>query len=281
MEKAWVLDILKEVAEKQKSQFYKNVKNKIIFGNPDWIRVNHLFHDVFEQYYREAVLGRWYDPCHVCYSTLFAINLIERGEASKLVVPAIIMHDLGYYSSLVDKENWSSLNARIIHMQEGAALAAKILAVEDEFDFDEVERIVGMVASHDNKYLGIPTNDPDRLALRDADRAWVMHPLSFYKDWASKFGKGEDLSALDLFQSRLTSFYGSGEVYPQEWGKTERPDKEDMAQSPPTTKLAKEWRDRQFAARFYEIRNQISRDPETFRKAIEDNIRAELAVGRG
>lgn len=44
--------------------------------------------------------------------------------------------------------------------------------------------------------------------------------------------------------------------------------------------LAKQWRDTQFENRFQEIRENIVSDPEVFRKAIQENIKSELVVGR-
>jgi len=39
-----------------------------------------------------------------------------------------------------------------------------------------------MKLSTDNPYLGIEIEGKDRLGLRDCDRVWVMHLLSFYKE---------------------------------------------------------------------------------------------------
>ena len=275
----WMLGALKELAERFKPRIVRNVRKEIERSPLDYPT---LFDHVFERFYSKTDSeGRWHDPYHIAYSTLFAVKLVCAGEAPPLVIPATSLHDIGYHSLLVDKENWSSKNSRIIHMQEGSGMAAEMLLGFYGITEKDFGAIVGMVASHDNGYLGIPTTDANRLALRDADRAWVMHPLSFYKDWVSKLRKGENLSLLDLFHSRLTSFYGLGESYPQEWGRTEKPDKEDAIQSPPSTKLAKEWRNRQFAACFDEIQNNISSDAKTFRETIERHIRAELSAGRG
>ena len=275
-----VIKVLKEVAGEFLPELFQRVRTELGELGARNLR---LLDYVFVRYYyqKDEMGGRWYDPYHVAYSTLFAVKLVQAREASPLIVPGIILHDIGYYSPLVDKENWASKNNRIIHMQEGSGMAAEILITNGGFDASEVGAIVGMVVSHDNGYLGITTKDPDRLALRDADRIWVMHPLSFYKDWSSKHQKGEELSLLDLFRSRLISFYGPEEVYSVEWGRVANPDKEDVSQSPPSTNLAKEWRDRQFAAHWQEIQQNILSSREVFQKHIEEHIRAELAAGRG
>lgn len=275
----WMLDVLKETAEKFKPQIINAVRNKIGESSREYLS---LFDHVFELFYSEKdSSGRWYDPYHVAYSTLFAVELVRDREASPLVVPAIILHDIGYHSLLVDKENWSSKNSRIIHMQEGTGMAAEILIMNGGFSASDVGAIVGMVASHDNGYLAIQTYEADRLALRDADRMWVMHPISFYKDWFSKKIKGENLSLLDLFRSRLVSFYGPNEMIPLGVKRTTEPDKEDAIQTTPSTFLARHWRDVQFESRFHEIQDNIVESLEHFRRRIEFNIQSELIVGRG
>lgn len=271
-----LLTVLKETMVKFRHQMINNTGDEILNLSTENFR---LFGYVFGVYSAKTISGRWYDFYHMAYSTLFAVKLVESGQASPLVVPAIILHDIGWCSPFVDKESWTSKNSRIIHMQEGSAMTAEILS--GRYTASEIGKIVGMVASHDNGYLGINTNNPDRLALRDADRAWVMHPISFYKDWIFKIQQGEKLSLLDLFQLRLASFYGPNETYPKEWGRSEKPDGEDAFQSPPFTRLAKKLRDNQFAARFGEIQNDITCDADKFREAIENHIRAELSVGRG
>lgn len=270
-----MIDVLKEVAEKFKPEVIGKATYQLKRWSPESLE---LFRHIYGSYYKDVMLGRWYDPYHVAYSTLFAVKLVEFKEASPLIVPAIILHDIGYYSPLVDKANWASKNSRIIHMQEGAGLAAEILSTIGGFTASEIGKIVGMVASHDNGYLGIPTTDGDRLALRDADRAWVMHPLSFYKDWIAKRRGGEKLSLSDLFQSRVASFYLPEEIHSGR--RAEVPDKEDAIQTSPFTNLAKKWRDIQFESRFNEIQESIIDNLEHFRRRVEWEIRSELTLGR-
>lgn len=268
-----MLEILKEAAEKYRLTIIEKAKNAATEISLLYLMISNR---VFENFYSKAnSVGRWYDPCHVAYSLLFAAALVRSGEASSLIVPAAALHDIGYHSVLVDKENWSAENSRVLHMQEGAAMAAEILVGSYFFNAAEIGAIVSMVGTHDNGYLGIKTSDRDRLALRDADRAWVMHPLSFYKDWIFKRKNGENLSLLDLFQSRLASFYGPNETYPAYWGKSYNVDKEDAIQSPPVTKLAKELRDQQFSTRFQEIENDVAKSVDIFRRFLTESLEAE------
>ena len=164
-------------------------------------------------WYADPVRRRWYDPFHICYSTLFAIDLVAAENAGPAIVPAVLLHDIGYAALFAagGKTAWRDAASRITHMQEGAALAARVLA-ELEFSPEETETIVGMVAVHDNPYLGIPLQGDRRLLMRDCDRAWVMHPLSFYKDWSAK---GDDDPNRDLpffLAVRRVHFFGDSEA---------------------------------------------------------------------
>ena len=257
MEHEWMLDVLKELAEKFQPELFQRVRKEL---EP---RESRLLDDVFETYYqKEKSRSRWYDPYHVLSSTIFAVHLRESDEpVSPLIVPAIILHDIGYIV-LPDeaKEKWNVAQNRILHMQEGAAIAAKSLAQIDLYNPFEIGIIVEMVATHDNGYLGIKTRDQDCLALRDADRIWVMHLISFYKDWISKRREKEDFSLQDLISQREISFY-----------------KEEI----PFTNLAKQWIDRQLQIRGQEIQDSICHNENIFREYAESHIQSEIVAGRG
>lgn len=247
-----LINILKEIVDKFQPELLKQVVNTLNS------RESRLLNAVFRDYYYQGE-GRWYDPYHILVSTNFAVKCKEVPEqVSSLIVPAIILHDIGYFA-LADKESWDAPQSRIIHMQEGTALAAKILVEVGGYSAKDIGIIVGMIATHDNPYLGILITDLDRLALRDADRMWVMHFLSFYKDWISKRKKQESFSLTDLYELQMNSFYEK-EV--------------------PYTCLAGCWRDRQFAIRHQEIKKDIIKNETIFWNYAEEHLRTELKAGR-
>lgn len=131
--------------------------------------------------------SRWYDPYHIVVSTMFALEMGHRdlvnGRDKNLLVLATLLHDQGYYA-VKDKSRWTGKESRTIHMQEGAASAAEWLCGKG-LQEGELGRVVGAIAVHDNPYIGLSLGRDDvlRKALRDCDRVWVMHVLSFYKDW--------------------------------------------------------------------------------------------------
>lgn len=252
MDKIELMAILRELTEKFQPKLFRKVREEL-----DRREVN-LIDYVFEHYYRkDEISGRWYDPYHILFSTDFALKLVGNNQRiSPLIVPAIILHDIGY-SALTNeaKADWNASQNRIVHMQEGASMAAKALVHVGGFNSDEIGDIVGIVASHDNLILGIQTNNPLRLSLIDTDRIWVMHFISFWKDFISETGHAEDLSPLDLFQIRQPQFYKN--IIPH-------------------TSLARQWRDKQFKKRLKEIQDKITQDRSVFQEYAEKAINSKM-----
>lgn len=133
--------------------------------------------------FRDPSRRRWWDPHHALFSAAFACELVAAEGLDRLVVPATLLHDAGY-GAIADKGRWDSRESRILHQQEGTPLAARALA-ECGYSPAELETAVGMVAVHDNPYLGIAIHGRDRLGVRDCDRAWVLCALSFYREVAA------------------------------------------------------------------------------------------------
>lgn len=193
---------LRELAAAVEGRLWEQVRQRIGLA---YGRFDALVDWVAGEYADEA-RRRWYDPLHIAYSTSFALDLVDAGQADPLLIPAILLHDMGYFA-ITDKDAWNRPEVRITHMQEGAALAAEILC-RQRFTPSEVGHIVGLVATHDNPYLGYPLHGTDRLALRDCDRVWVMHLVSFYKDWSSKQPPDRNVDPRRLLAVRRVHFCG-------------------------------------------------------------------------
>ncbi len=207
-----IKQVLRDVASCSEGRVWDGVRERIARG---WRRFEPLGEWVIGEY-SDPAKRRWYDPLHIAYSTQFALDLVEAGEADELVIPAILLHDMGYFA-ITDKDAWNRPEVRITHMQEGAALAAEQLA-RHGFTPAELGRVVGMVATHDNPYLGYPLAGHDRLALRDCDRAWVMHCVSFYKDWSSKQAPDPNINVHRLLAVRRVHFFGDEARGDESWG---------------------------------------------------------------
>jgi hypothetical protein len=213
-----LLPLLRDIAESHKSKWRGSFDAQLdrqLAGLRIGDEIAAIYHRVFCNF-ENPNSSRWYDPYHVLFSTGFALKLVQELRDSipqvELVIPAILLHDVGYYA-VQDKTLWDKKESRTVHMQEGAARAARILwQCGRRLEAEAVEAIVGMVAVHDNPYVGIPIGQaPLRQAVRDCDRVWVMHALSFYKDWHHKqeqyLARSEGIE--DFLADRTVQFYGA------------------------------------------------------------------------
>ena len=223
--------------------------------------------------YQDETKKRWYDPFHILFSTNFAINLLEAENLSRLIVPGIMLHDIGYFA-IEDKTQWSNPESRITHMQEGTALAAKIL-YENDYSANEVEQILGMISVHDNPYIGIAIKGKHRLGLRDCDRVWVMHLLSFYKDFASKSKKYQQPS--EFLQDRIIQFYGWEHPFGTDWSVTiDKIKKNALRIEIPTFAFTRKYVQTQFESRIREQHNaEILNDLHKFKHYLFTQIQRE------
>ena len=212
-----LVQLLRSIAESKRSEWRGNFDARLDKQSSELCLRNEIatiYHRVFRSF-ENLDDSRWYDPYHILFSTGFALRLVQALSESipriDLIVPAVLLHDIGYYA-VQDKTQWSGKESRIVHMQEGAARSARVLwECGGRLEPEEVEDIIGMIAVHDNPYIGIPISQtPLRQALRDCDRVWVMHALSFYKDWHHKKGKYlDDSDVEDFLADRTVQFYGS------------------------------------------------------------------------
>lgn len=194
--------LLKQVIAEREPWIWRSVRERISTGHR---RFERLVDWVIREY-SDASKRRWYDPLHIAYSTSFALDLVEAGEADEWLLPGILLHDMGYFA-ITDKDAWNRPDVRVTHMQEGAAIAAEVLS-QHCFAPHEIGHVVGLVATHDNPYLGYALTDVRRLALRDCDRVWVMHLVSFYKDWSNKKPPDPNCDVRRLLAIRRVHFWG-------------------------------------------------------------------------
>jgi hypothetical protein len=257
-----ILQLLKQTANSHQGKLEERVNERL----DD--RERHVLKWLFEQYKDESK-KRWYDPYHILFSTDFALGLVEEEKLGRLIVPGIILHDVGYFA-LEDKSQWSAKESRITHMQEGVPLAARVLC-ENEFAPIEIEKILGMISVHDNPYIGLSIRGKDRLGLRDCDRIWVMHLFSFYKDWALK-SEGGGLPK-EFLHDRIVQFYGWEHPFGNEWEITvERVIKNAPRIEIPTYNFTQEYVKKQFKYRVQELEDGVLSDADKFRAYLNAQI---------
>ena len=261
-----ILDHLRQVAADHQTKLAQETSERL----DD--REREILKWLFAQYQDESK-RRWYDPYHVLFSTRFALELVEKENLDRLIVTGIMLHDIGYFA-IEDKTEWSTPTSRITHMQEGIALAARVLC-ENDYTAHELEQVLGMVSVHDNPYIGIEIKGKDRLGLRDCDRVWVMHVLSFYKDLVSEGHRYEH--PREFLHDRMAQFYGWRHPFGDEWAITiDRVKKNAPRIEIPTYELTKEYVRRQFEFRIQELRDGgILDEPRVFREYLDHQIEKE------
>ena len=111
------------------------------------------------------------------------------------MVPTIILHDIGW-STIGEKKNvsWKDKEMTVRHMEEGANIAKQIL---EKVGYNQVliKKIVQLVSTHDNAYLGIEQTTIAEKLVRDADACFVLTALGFWKDYhVGSVIKGEKIT---------------------------------------------------------------------------------------
>jgi len=136
--------------------------------------------------------GAWYRPIHNVVVPLAMIDICEKTGASRDLVLAALLHDIGYAGlkipGTLEGAKWDSKDVRETHMAASAQMSHRYLSelrVEGalELSCERIDKLVEIIATHDNPYIGIPLTDHEALLHRDADRAFVISTVSFWKDY--------------------------------------------------------------------------------------------------
>jgi len=267
-----VLTILRRVAAETAPPLWRSVDDRIERRFP---RLGPLARWVQFQYADDARC-RWYDSLHIAFAAEFTLDLLEGGMGDETLLAGVLLHDIGYMA-IPDKEVWNRPEVRVTHMQEGAAMAARVLA-ELGFSPPEIGHVVGLVATHDNPYLGYPLAGNSRLTLRDCDRVWVMHLASFYKDWACKPEGDPNRAPQRLLAVRWAQFHGADPTpLAATWGVDGDVSREAAPRvEVPHLEFTRERVDRLFDRRRAELSDPaFLRDGATFAARVRDAIQGE------
>ena len=151
--------------------------------------------------------SRWWDLMHTEMSIGYLFKIIKeegKEELENVLVPAIILHDVGW-STIGDEKHvsWGGEEMRRKHMEMGAKIAEDVL---NRVGYDPLltKQIVHLVSTHDNTYLGIEQKTYEEKLVRDADACFVLTELSFWKDYHVKSViKGEGLAPAEFFERQV------------------------------------------------------------------------------
>jgi len=135
--------------------------------------------------------GRSYDVPHIEWMMKVAEEIADNeGFDKKILLPIVILHDVGY-SAIADKNpNVKGRETKIIHMREGAVIAENILK-EVSYDPGLAKKIVRYVSVHDNWILGddAPFRECREMALfNDLDFIWPQTSPAAFKETAESMG---------------------------------------------------------------------------------------------
>lgn len=165
---------------------------------------------IFEKIYQLAkpYLNTRNNDIHTEISMKFAYKLLEKeGGNEDIVIPAIILHDIGWKQvpqnlqlrAFGPKAIYPKLNR--IHEIKGVKIAKDILE-KVNYDVYRIEEILEIIEGHDSRKEAISLNDK---IVKDADRLWRNSKEGFQID-IERFG-GTFVEGLNRIRSNLHKWF--------------------------------------------------------------------------
>ena len=148
---------------------------------------------VFRQIYQLAkpYLSTRHNDMHTSISMRFARDLLRaEGGLESIVMPAIILHDVGWKKVPEDLQlkafgpNATSPEINRTHEKEGVRIAGDILA-KVHYDKEKISEILDIIDGHDSRKKAISLNDR---IVKDADKLWRYTKRGFHID-IERFGE--------------------------------------------------------------------------------------------
>ena len=207
--------------------------------------------------------GAWYRPIHNVVVPCAMIAIVEKTGASRNLVLAAMLHDIGYAGlkipGTLEGAAWDAKDVRESHMAAGAEMSRRFLKEKQEsgeldISTERIEKLIEIIATHDNPYIGKPLTEHEALLHRDADRAFVISTTSFWKDYIAYLSDKKHIKRFSEAGITLTP-----ETFVRlRQGSFESDDSNEMARftsyEPMTSELGKAICDGQRARRLAEIR---------------------------
>ena len=149
-----------------------------------------------------------HNDIHTEISAELAYQLLNReGGDEDIVIPAIILHDVGWKMVPVELHLTAfgpgATNPELnrLHEKEGVKLAKNILKKVD-FKNDKINQILEIIDGHDSRKKAISLND---MIVKDADKLWRYSKSGFYID-VERFGESID-QGLDRLRGNLPKWF--------------------------------------------------------------------------
>ena len=154
---------------------------------------SHNLGPVIQQIYQLAkpFLNTRHNDVHTAISMQFAKELL-RGEGGQesIVMPAIILHDVGWKKVPEDLQlkafgpKATSPKINRTHEKEGVRIASDILT-KVNYDKEKISEILDIIDGHDSRKMAVSLNDR---IVKDADKLWRYSRNGFYID-IERFGE--------------------------------------------------------------------------------------------
>jgi DNA-binding transcriptional LysR family regulator len=157
------------------------------------MRESHDNMPVIGQIYQLAqpYLSTRHNDVHTAISMRFASELLKtEGGRESIVIPAIILHDVGWKEVPEDLQlkafgpNATSPEINRTHEKEGVRIAGEILA-KVHYDKDKITEILEIIDGHDSRKEAVSLNDR---IVKDADKLWRFSGKGFHVD-IERFGE--------------------------------------------------------------------------------------------
>jgi len=159
--------------------------------------INDEFQELWDVSKEHLKQGRKVDLPHTRICVDFAVRLLrEEGGETGIVIPAIILHDVGYsvieepglykkttyYSVYKNGQDAAAYSSKLkeLHMVEGAKLAISILK-SLKYEDRLIDEIVDIVGNHEDSSAFPPsdTANINRIIVSDADKLFRVTPFNF------------------------------------------------------------------------------------------------------
>ncbi len=163
--------------------------------------------------YFPFVDGSWYRPIHNLVVPMAMLKICQEPEVPRFLVVPSIVHDVGYTAfevpGTLQGAGWTSISMREGHQLASKEMSKPILTrlrEEGKFEVSDetYEHILEIIATHDNPYIGIPLTDHLAKLHRDADRAFVISCVSFWKDYLAYLSDAKRMARFEADNIRLT-----------------------------------------------------------------------------
>jgi hypothetical protein len=144
--------------------------------------------ELAKPYYQK---GRSYDIPHIEWMIKEADKIADLELLNKdLLLPIIILHDVGYSIIEESNQNIKSKESKKIHMKESAKIAKQILSKID-YPRHLIKKITYYISVHDNWLFGDdkPYQECKEMAVfNDLDFLWVTTSFNTFKITAESMG---------------------------------------------------------------------------------------------